>query len=123
LIDHQIYPLHLAISKHWKVHYFSAAMKDNPLFRKEEEAFLLRMPEVLGQNALKALYAIEKTLALDYAGIDFSIDPEGNIILFEANATMIISPPAEEPLWAYRQQPILRARRAAQQLLASRCGI
>ena len=98
-------------------------MKDNPLFRKEEEAFLLRMPEVLGQNALKALYAIEKTLALDYAGIDFSIDPEGNIILFEANATMIISPPAEEPLWAYRQQPILRARRAAQQLLASRCGI
>ena len=30
IVDGKIYPMHLAISRHWKVHYFTADMADNP---------------------------------------------------------------------------------------------
>ena len=39
-------------------------------------------------------------LALDYAGIDFSLDRDGNVLLFEANATMTISPRASGAAYA-----------------------
>ena len=48
MIDGQIYPLHLAISSHWKIHYFTAEMADNPEHRAEDAAFLENMPSVLG---------------------------------------------------------------------------
>ena len=37
-IDGVCYPLHLAISPDWKVHYFTAAMADNAAYRQEEAA-------------------------------------------------------------------------------------
>ena len=40
------YPLHLAISADWKVHYFTAAMAADPAFRAEERRFLDDMPAV-----------------------------------------------------------------------------
>ena len=30
IVDGELYPLHLAISRHWKVHYFTADMADDP---------------------------------------------------------------------------------------------
>ena len=46
-----VYPLHLAISDDWKVHYFTAAMAANQAFRDEEQRFLEDMPSVLGERA------------------------------------------------------------------------
>ena len=39
-IDGQLYPLHLAVSADWKVHYFSADMGRSAAFREEERRFL-----------------------------------------------------------------------------------
>ncbi len=39
MIGGQIYPLHLAISGNWKVHYFTSDMADKPDHRREEAAF------------------------------------------------------------------------------------
>ena len=50
-IDGATYPLHLAISADWKVHYFTAAMAAEPAFRLEEQHFLDDMPAVLGARA------------------------------------------------------------------------
>ena len=36
------------------------------------------------------LEAIQRAVALDYGGIDFGIDSLGNIVVFEANATMAV---------------------------------
>ena len=43
-IDGALYPLHLAISADWKVHYFTAAMAINAAHRDEERRFLDDMP-------------------------------------------------------------------------------
>ena len=59
-IDGRAYPLHLAISSDWKVHYFSAAMASNAAHRQEEQRFLTDMPAAIGATAMAALDAINQ---------------------------------------------------------------
>jgi glutathione synthase/RimK-type ligase-like ATP-grasp enzyme len=120
IIDGAIFPLHLAIASDWKVHYFSAAMASEPACREEERRFLDDMPAVLGEAALEALLRVSTELRLDYAGIDFGLRPDGTVLLFEANATMVIAPPPPDPMWDYRRAAIERARQAAVALVRRR---
>jgi glutathione synthase/RimK-type ligase-like ATP-grasp enzyme len=106
MIAGRIYPLHLAISRNWKVHYFTSDMADQPDHRLEEAAFLENMAAALGDKAITALEGIRDALGLDYAGIDFGLSPDGELLLFEANATMVISSPSPDERWAYRRVAI-----------------
>ncbi|MDB5603254.1 MAG: Tetratricopeptide repeat-containing protein [Bradyrhizobium sp.] len=106
MIGGQIYPLHLAISRQWKVHYFTSDMADKPDHRSEEASFLADTPAVLGDKAMAALERIRDVLGLDYAGIDFGLGPHGDLLLFEANATMVIAPLDPDERWAYRRAAI-----------------
>jgi hypothetical protein len=119
-IDGAAYPLHLAISTDWKVHYFSAAMTENAAYRDEERAFLEAMPEVLGPTALAALERIRIALDLDYGGVDFALDAVGRIAVFETNATMVILTPDPGEHWTYRRKPIQRAIEATRAMLIRR---
>jgi tetratricopeptide (TPR) repeat protein len=119
-IDGRLYPLHLAISADWKVHYFSADMARNERFRDEERRFLLDMPGVLGTRAMEALARVAAVLGLDYAGVDFALSPDGAVLLFEANATMVIVPPGPGPEWDYRRPAIEAALQAARRMLDER---
>jgi glutathione synthase/RimK-type ligase-like ATP-grasp enzyme len=106
LVAGQIYPLHLAISANWKVHYFTSDMADEPDHRREEAHFLSDMQATLGNKAMAALERIRDALGLDYAGIDFGLSPDGDLLLFEANATMVIARPDPDERWAYRRTAI-----------------
>jgi hypothetical protein len=121
-IDGIAYPLHLAISADWKVHYFTAAMAESPAFRTEERHFLEAMPAVLGPRAMAALSAIQTALGLHYAGIDFGLAPDGTMLLFETNANMVINPPDPGPIWDYRRPAVTAALDAARRMLTSRAG-
>ena len=119
-IDGALYPMHLAISANWKVHYFASDMASNAEHRAEEQQFLEDMPSVLGPTATLTLLRIGQALGLDYGGIDFALDDEGSVIVFEANATMVISRPPPEQIWDYRRAPIERVFRAVKDMLAVR---
>jgi glutathione synthase/RimK-type ligase-like ATP-grasp enzyme len=112
-----ILPLHLAISANWKVHYFTAGMKENAEHRQEEERFLVDMEGVLGPLAMSALAAIQEALGLDYGGVDFAVAPDGRLLLFEANATMTVVPAPEGEMWDYRRAAIGRVLDAARLLV------
>jgi glutathione synthase/RimK-type ligase-like ATP-grasp enzyme len=116
-VDGVAYPLHLAISADWKVHYFTADMAQNAFHREEERRFLDDMPAVLGSSAMAALAQICATLGLDYAGIDFALAPNGSLLLFEANATMVVFPPGPDPMWDYRRGAIGKVLEAATGML------
>ncbi|HEY4041516.1 MAG TPA: hypothetical protein VGM32_06690 [Rhodopila sp.] len=124
-IDGAAYPLHLAISADWKVHYFTAAMAAEPSFRAEEQRFLHDMPTVIGERAIAALGRIQADLGLDYCGIDFALAPDGSLLLFEANATMVVNPPDPDPIWDYRRPAAAAALGAARAMLArcAGCGL
>jgi hypothetical protein len=117
-IGGRLYPLHMAASEHWKVHYFSAAMASSAEPRSEEAAFLSDMPQTIGPKAMEALSRIAGELNLDYAGIDFTLTPDGDVLVFEANATMVMPPPPPDPIWAYRRPARQAALAAAQSLLS-----
>jgi hypothetical protein len=116
-IDGIMYPLHLAISPDWKVHYFSSHMARNPSFREEERRFLEDMSTALGATAMQALRQICTTLDLEYCGIDFAIASDGSILLFEANATMVVFPPGPDAIWDYRRRAINNVLEAATGML------
>jgi glutathione synthase/RimK-type ligase-like ATP-grasp enzyme len=120
MIDGRIYPSHLAISGNWKVHYFTSDMADHPEHRREEAGFLGDMPATLGSKAMAALERIRDRLGLDYAGVDFALGPDGDLLLFEANATMVIAPPAADERWAYRRDAIDRIRDAVVAMIMAR---
>ena len=117
MIDGTLYPLHLAISNHWKIHYFSADMAEEAANRAEDAAFLEDRPRVLGSPAMNALAGIQATLGLDYAGVDFGLSPSGEVLLFEANATMVVNPPPPGEQWAYRRPAVERIFEAVRQML------
>jgi hypothetical protein len=122
MVAGEIYPLHLAISDHWKVHYFSADMKDRPEHRAEEALFLNDMATVVGPRAMDALRAVEAELGLDYAGVDFGLGPDGEVLLFEANATMVFGQPDGDVRWDYRRAAVARIEKAVAAMLRSRCS-
>jgi hypothetical protein len=103
IIDRKIYPLHLAISRHWKIHYFKADMAHSAENRGVDQAFLDDMPRFIGARGMAALERINATLDLDYAGIDFAVNAGGDILFFEANATMVMVPLSADPKWDYRR--------------------
>jgi hypothetical protein len=119
-IDGKLYALHLAVSAQWKVHYFTADMRDNADYREEERRFLVDMAAVLGTRAMAALERIAATLGLEFGGIDFALTPDGSVLLFEANATMVVFAPDADSKWDYRRRSIGDAAAAATQMLLSR---
>jgi aromatic-L-amino-acid/L-tryptophan decarboxylase len=123
MIDGQLYPLHLAISPNWKIHYFSSDMADQPDHRAEEARFLADMPGVLGAKAMEALRMLQATLGLDYAGIDFGVGPNGDVLFFEANATMVVQHPDKGEIWDYRRPAVDRIHAAVHQMLIRRAGV
>jgi glutathione synthase/RimK-type ligase-like ATP-grasp enzyme len=119
-IDGEIYPMHAAISHDWKVHYFTSDMTNNPENREEDAKFLEDMPNTIGLTAMRALKQIQQQLALDYAGIDFGLNDHGDVLLFEANATMVVNPPDRDSQWDYRREPIQRIQNAIRRMLMRR---
>jgi hypothetical protein len=123
MVGGQLYPLHLAISKQWKVHYFSADMRDRPEHREEEAKFLADMQGVLGAKAMAALNRLTAAMRLDYGGIDFAVNQRGEILLFEANATMVVEQPDGDLRWDYRRAAVERIHAAVRHLLLTGAGL
>lgn len=114
-----LYPLHLAISNHWKVHYVTSQTPADASFRERERAFLEHMEQALGSRAIETLQQISRIMALDYGGIDFGLDRDGRVVVFEANATMAIRYPAVGEDEGYRTIAVDRAIDAVREMLRS----
>jgi hypothetical protein len=97
-------------------------MAPTPAHRVAEKRFLDDMPGVLGPRAMAALTEIARTLRLDYAGIDFGLGRDGSVLLFEANATMVVQPPDPNPIWDYRRAPIDRILGAVKSMLLAKAS-
>jgi aromatic-L-amino-acid/L-tryptophan decarboxylase len=122
MVDGKLYPLHVATSHNWKIHYFSADMAEFPEHRAEDAAFLEDMSGVLGSRVMGALTEIQSILGLDYGGIDFGLNRNGDVLLFEANATMAILPPGRERQWDYRRPAVEKVCAAVWQMLVNKVG-
>jgi tetratricopeptide (TPR) repeat protein len=117
-VDRRPLPYHLAISPNWMVHYESAGMEQDPDRLAEEMRFLADPAAAIGADAWAAVTGIGATMDLDYAGVDFSLLPDGRVLLFEANATMLAHPEAPDGPLAHKNPYIERILAAFQAMLA-----
>ncbi len=109
-IDRKVYPYHLAIGDDWLVHYWRAGMMRSDWKKEEEGRFLANWREAFGTIATKAVEEAARRLDLDYCGMDCALMPDGRVLLFEANATMLIhlcEPPAAFP-HKHRYVPLIQ---------------
>jgi hypothetical protein len=103
IVERTLHPLHLAIARDWKVHYYTADMAQSAENRAKEVPFLQNMAAAIGARGMAVLQRIADALGLDYGGIDFAVDAQGDILFFEANATMVMVPLAADERWDYRR--------------------
>lgn len=120
-VDRVAYPYHLAIGPEWMLHYWTAGMESDACRRDEEARFLVDPYAVLGSEARATIGAIGRRLDLDYAGIDFSILPDGRVLVFEANAAMLVHP-ERDVIFAYRNQAVEQILDAFAAMLRRRAG-
>lgn len=114
MIGGALYALHLAIADDWNVHYATANMQEHPKRREAEACFLKDFRAFLGSSAVTALERVCAELQLDYGGIDFGLDADGRVVVFEANATMAVLDPPSDECFAYRQANVNLIRSALQ---------
>ena len=107
-VDGRPFPYHWAASSHWMVHYDDSGTAADPARRAEERRFLEDPAAAVGERAWAAIANIGERLGLDYCGLDFSILPDGRVLVFEANATMLAHPEDEAGPLAYKN-PAVRA--------------
>jgi tetratricopeptide (TPR) repeat protein len=116
-VDRTPYAYHLAISPDWLVHYFSADMSAHPWKLAEELAYLDDAPAVLGERASAVLAAIGRRMDLDYCGIDFTLLADGRVLLFEANATILVHPEDKDDVLARKNPYVARIFAAFDELV------
>lgn len=104
-IDRQPYPYHMVIGANWLLHHWTAGMEQDAERREEEQRFLAGPRDMIGDKAWAALENIGVLLDLDFVGIDFSVLKDGRLLLFEANATMLVHP-EDDPLFSYKNSAI-----------------
>src|SRR6201999_1446394 len=89
-VDRRAYPFHLAIGEDWLLHYWRAEMARSPWKLEEEERFLDDWKGVFGAKAAAAIEEVARRLDLDYGGADCALTGDGDLLLFEANATVLL---------------------------------
>ena len=116
----EMFPVHLIIGQHWLLHYFRSSMATTPAWRDEEAAFLRRPDLYLGPRVGAALTALAARIELDFFGIDAAIDRDGDLLLFECNATMLVRDSERPAMFHYKRAPVRRIREAMTALLRRR---
>lgn len=116
----EAFAYHQALSDHWLVHHETAGMVDRPERRAEEARFLDNPQAIIGPAALDAVVRIGRALELDYCGVDFAVLPDGRVLVFEANATMLAHPEDPAGPYAYKNPYVDRVAQAFQAWLMAR---
>ncbi len=101
-IDGRPYPCHMAIADQWKVWYYNAGMVDSPAKRAEEEQFICAFDEGFAHRHAAVLAAVVERFGLEYVGIDCAELPDGRLIMFEADISLVVHDMDPPDLYPYK---------------------
>lgn len=121
-VDRRVYPFHLAIGEDWLLHYWRADMAASSWKQAEEARFLDDWRGVFGPVAAAAVAETARRLDLDYGGIDCTLTADGRLLLFEANACILLH--LDEPADAFpaKHRHVPTIREAFTRLVRERAG-
>jgi glutathione synthase/RimK-type ligase-like ATP-grasp enzyme len=119
-VDGEPYPVHLAISPNWMIHYYNAPMAENEWMRQEEALFLSDPKSIFQGHLESALYGVAKAVGLEYFGIDCAVDKDGRLLIFEADPAMLVHTTDPVDLYPYKHEYVPRIFRAIEQMIDRR---
>ena len=101
VIDGEPFVRHLIISEDWKIHAASRAYQQHEAHGREEAAALDGFERGMKLEIADRIREIGARMHLEFFGIDCAVTPQGELLLFEANATMnlLVNPPAAPNMW------------------------
>lgn len=89
-VNGKAFPCHMAISDTWDVWYLNSNMTSSRAKRREEARFMDRFDRDFALRHQKSFDALVAGIGLDYVGIDCAEDPDGNLVVFEADNALIV---------------------------------
>jgi len=114
-IEDEILPYHLAIGDTWKLHHDNTDMEQHLWMQREEQTFLDDPSAVFSAANFAALRAVRQAIGLDYSGVDCGLDVAGNLVVFEANASMLVHDHNER--FPYKAPAVARIKAAFNAML------
>ncbi len=102
LVDGRPYACHMAISANWMIHYVNADMDASEAKRAEEARFMAEFDAAFGARHAVALKRVQARLALDYFGIDCAETTDGRLLVFEADAALLVHNLDPPELYPYK---------------------
>jgi glutathione synthase/RimK-type ligase-like ATP-grasp enzyme len=121
LIDGKPYPCHMAISDQWDVWYMNSNMAKSQSKRREEADYMNGFDMGNGRRHRKGFEAIAERLGCDYVGLDCAEDPDGNLVVFEADNALIVHNMDCVQTFPYKGAHMQRIFSAFATLLADNC--
>ena len=119
-VDGEPFPVHMAISPNWMIHYYNAPMAENQWMRDEEAAFLADIRSVFDGSRYRALESIASKVGLEYFGIDCAIGQDGAVLVFEADPAMLVHTSDPVELYPYKHEYVPRIYRAIERMIDKR---
>jgi hypothetical protein len=101
-IEGRPFPVHMAIADQWKVWYYNADMDAGPAKRAEEEEFIAAFDEGFAHRHAAALAAIVQRFGLEYVGVDCAELPDGRLIVFEGDISLVVHDMDPSSLYPYK---------------------
>ncbi|GHE05145.1 hypothetical protein GCM10008024_34920 [Allgaiera indica] len=118
LIGGRPYPVHLALSDHWIVHYLSAAMSGNTDRRDAEREWFETFDDEGGfaHRHAAAFAAMQARVGLDYWGLDCAETADGRLLVFEIDTALIVHDMDDAETFPYKRPAVHRLFRAFRDL-------
>ncbi len=118
VIDGAPFPVHLAISPRWMIHYLNADMMENAANRAEEARFMAGFENFARRHA--GIFArMREKLQLDYFLVDCAEIDDGKLLVFEVGSAMIAHDLDCPTTFPYKSAPMRRLFDAFRHMILS----
>jgi hypothetical protein len=119
-VDGRAYACHMAISDQWKIWYLNAKMETDGVKRAEEARFMSDFDRGFGARHRDALTGIADAVGLDYFVIDCAETKCGQLLMFEADISMIVHDMDSSATYPYKLPQMRKIFAAFAEMLRSK---
>ena len=112
---------HMIVFDEWSVHGRSRMkfMAERPELLREEAKLCAEPEGPFPPSWNEVFREVRSRMAPDFFGLDFGVDRSGQMVLFEANATMNFFPPVVDPRFDYLKLPLPAGKDAFRSMVRS----
>jgi hypothetical protein len=99
---------HMAVADTWMIHYANAGMLQSAEKRLEEARAMAEFDTGFAMRHANAFEEIYRRVGLEYLGIDCGETPNGKLLIFEADAAMVIHAMDPPEIFPYKPRQMQR---------------